>query len=877
MLKRIVLFFVMGLCFLPVPVFSQQGPQVLILPFEILAQKKGDYLQTEIPKVIRNQLKLEGAVIVGEGSDANALLKQKDIPVGNIRKLGIKAGADYVVWGSLTWIGKKFSLDAKMAETFGDARPCFFFKEGEGIENLLGSVKELSRDIGLKLFKREKVAKVEIQGVQRIEGDAIREVIKTKPGDVYLARSLSADLKAVYAMGYFDDIRIESEDSPEGKIIVFKVTEKPTIRRIEVSHNKVYKDEEIVEALSIKTGSILNAFQVQQNIERIKGLYKEKNYHNIKVDYQIHPTQQNQADLEFILDEGSKLRVTKIHIAGNKAYDDKKIKKLMETSEKGFFFWLTDSGELNTDDLNQDVAKLSAFYHNSGYIQAKVSDPQIDYQKDRIEITIKIEEGQQYEVGEVNVAGDLIFSPEELKKKLKIVEEKHFNREVLRKDVLTLTDLYSDEGYAYADISPLVKKNEKALTVDITYQIDKRKLVYFERIIIGGNTKTRDKVIRRQLKVYEQELYKGAALKKGVRNLYRLDYFEDVKVNTSKGSADDKMILNIDVTEKPTGTFSFGGGYSSIETVFVQGAINQRNLFGKGQIAQLKAELGGRSSRYTISFTEPWLFDIPLSAGSDLYNWDYDYDTYVKSSLGGRLRFSYPVFEYTRVRLIYTYDRADIKDVTADASQDIKDLEGINLTSSIYTGIHYDSRDRAINATEGSEHRIGLEYAGLGGNIGFTKITGKTGWYIPLFWTTIGFVHAKTGFVFEQSGMMLPDYEKFYLGGPNSVRGFGFQDIHLVDEDGAKIGGDKFIQFNLEYIIPLIKKAGLVGVLFTDAGQVYAKDEDMGFDDLRHSVGYGFRWYSPMGPMRLEWGMIVDPRPGEDTDGRWEFSIGGAF
>jgi outer membrane protein insertion porin family len=337
------------------------------------------------------------------------------------------------------------------------------------------------------------------------------------------------------------------------------------------------------------------------------------------------------------------------------------------------------------------------------------------------------------------------------------------------------------------------------------------------------------------------------------------------------------MILKIDVTEKPTGMFSFGGGYSSVEHLFAMASISQRNLFGRGQVLQLKAELGGVTTRYNLSFTEPWLFDIPLSAGFDLYNWKTEYDTYDRDSIGGGVRFSYPVFDFVRAYISYAYDNADISNISESASDSIKDLEGINITSSVTAGLRYDSRDRVFNPTEGSKHSISVEYAGLGGNIAFTKYLAETGWYIPLFWDTVGFLHGKTGHVRENSGGKLPDYERFYLGGMNSLRGFDWQDIHVLDEDGREIGGNKFVQFNVEYLIPLLKDVGVVGVIFFDAGNVYNESEKLDLGNLRKSAGYGFRWYSPMGPMRIENGYILDPKEGESKGGRWEFSMGSAF
>jgi len=870
LLMVIILFF-------PAGAYSLETIRVLVLPFEIHSQQDLSYLKTEIPGVLKNHFKQNGAIVIEIDSIPDFSLENQPKNVAGMRNLGIKSGADYVVWGSLTWLGQKFSIDAKMIESFNNEPPTILFVEGKGVENLSGSVKKLSENFGIRIFKHEKIAAVLVEGNKRIETDAIKKYIKTKQDDIFNAKRISEDLKSVYSMGYFEDIRIESEDKPEGKIIIFKVKEKPTIRVINIKGNKIYEDEEIKEYLNIRTGSILNIFKINSNIKRIEEMYKEKNYHNIKVDYDLKQLEHNQADLEFIIEEGEKVQIIKIIFEGNKAFDSDKLKDLIKTSEKGFFSWLTSSGDLNMEDLNQDIARLSAFYHNNGYIQARIGEPQIEYRDNWIYITIKIDEGPRFKVGNVDIEGDIVLSKEELAKKLKINKEEFFNREVVRNDVLALTDIYSDEGYAYAEITPRIDKDFDQLMVNIIYVIKKGKQVYFEKIIIAGNTKTRDKVIRRELKVYEQELFSGRRLKRGMRNLYRLDFFEDIKVDTIKGSSDDSMILKINVSEKPTGTFSFGGGYSSVENLFVMASISQSNLFGRGQILKLQGEIGGRTNRYTLSFTEPWLFDIPLSAGFDLYNWDRDYDSYDKNSTGGGVRFGYPVFDFTRLYLSYKYEIGDISNIEDDVSESIQEMEGENVLSSISTVLRYDSRDRVFNPTEGQNHSISMEYAGIGGDIGFTKYLAETGWYIPLFWETVGFLHGKIGYVKESSGKKLPDYERFYLGGMNSMRGFDWQDIHVTDEDGAEIGGETYVQFNIEFVFPLIKKAGIVGVIFYDTGNVYESAGSIKLGDMRQSVGYGFRWYSPIGPIRLENGYILDPEEGEDTGGRWDFTMGAAF
>ncbi|MCP4347862.1 MAG: outer membrane protein assembly factor BamA [Desulfobacterales bacterium] len=855
---------------------DDDAKRVIVLPFDVHSEGDTSYLQNRLTEILGKHLKQEGAVLIDPKTVPN--LQRLKRSIKGIRKIGIMTRADFVVWGSLTRIGQKFSLDAKMISSVGKEPPGAFFVQGESIENLPVIVKELSGNFGMKIFKREKVARVLVAGNKRIETDAIKRVIKTRPGNVYLVKSLSRDLKSIYSMGYFDDIRIEAEESPKGKIITFKVKEKPTIRMVSLKGNKVFEEKEIREdALTIKTGSILNVFKIKENINRIESLYKDKNYHGVLVTHELRELSNNQVDLEFVIKEGQKIRIKTITITGISAYDEKKLKKIMKTSEKGFWSWLTSSGELNKDVLSQDVMRLTGFYHNNGYIQARVGDPRLRYEGEWIYIDIKIDEGPRFKVGKVNIKGDLIQSEEDLVKQLKITREEYCNREVLRKDVITLTDIYSDKGYAFADIGPDLKKNMAEQEVDITYSIKKNKEVYFEKIIITGNTKTRDKIIRRELWVHEQELYSGRKLKRSVRNLYRLDYFEDVKVDTLKGTSDDKMLLKIGVTEKSTGTFSFGGGYSSVDDFFATASVTERNVLGKGWILQLKAELGGSANRYTLSFTEPWMFDIPLSAGFDVYNWDREYDEYKQNTKGGGLRFGYPVYDYTRLYFSYSYEIKDISDIDPEASDLVREMEGKNVTSSVSSTLRYDSRDRMFNPTEGSDHSFTLEYAGLGGDIAFTKYTLELGQYFPLFWDTVGFLHAKGGYVRKGSGGKLPDDERFYLGGMNSLRGFDWRDICSYDDDGAKIGGAKFVQFNVEYLVPLIKKAGLVGLVFFDTGNVYDESESVDLGSMRKTAGFGFRWYSPMAPIRIENGYILDPKEGESGGGRWEFTIGGAF
>lgn len=894
------------------PAFAAEPPgnvKVLVMPIKINAQQELSYLSNQIASVLAEKLTKEGATaITVKADETKAALQAVDGGLDQILKKAAANQATQVIWGSFTLFDQSFSLDIRLMAVKDHASPQRFFAQGQRLDELITVTNDLADQIGLKLFRRQIVTAVRIQGNQRIEADAILRVIKTQKGSIYKPATLSQDLKSIFNMGYFDDVRVEAQPDAGGQAVIFHVKEKPTVRRIIIKGNSFIDEEDIRDNLTISTGAILNIFKIRSNIDQIEALYKEKNYHKVKVDYKIHPLDNNQADLEFDITEGPKVYVTEIRFEGNKAFSEKTLKKQLKVKEKGFFYWLTDSGDLDRAELDQDVGRLNEFYSNRGYINAKIGDPEVTILDEGIHITIKIDEGKQYKIGKVDITGDLILPKDELLKTLSITQETYFSREKLRNDVLAITDIYADRGYAYADVSPRTAQDQETLTVDITFDIKKHDLVYFEKIIIAGNTRTRDKVIRRELRVKEQGLFSSKALKRSIRNLYTLEYFEDIKVDTLKGSTDDKMTLKIDVTEKATGSFSFGAGYSSEENVFFTGSITERNLFGRGQTLDLTGTVGSRTTNFVLSFTEPYLFDTKLRTTASAYNQIKDYDTYLRKSYGGGVRFGYPVWDFTRFYWGYSLDFSDI---TIDSIKDengnetgepvevpdsIQELVGIgntsktNITSSANLSLVYDSRDKSFNATEGSKHSLYMEYAGLGGDIGFNKYIAQTMWYFPLLKPFIGFFNAKIGFVYQNSGKLLPDYEKFYLGGITSLRGFGYRGVHLINEnqngEQLEVGGDKMVQFNFEIIFPITPEAGVNGVVFYDMGNVYGEgidkdgnpvtNSDIDFSNMRQSAGVGIRWLTPIAPLRLEYGWILDQREGEQS-GQIEFSLGGSF
>ena len=867
----------------PAPdVMALSSEKIAVLPFKVYMLKPMDYLVSGLQGMLTARLKKEGfdlidPVTVNKGELSRITAAELDFARG----IGKEKGIDWIIKGSLTQIGKKISLDLTLIPISTEKRPFSIFVVGDRIDKLDQLIARVAVTATNRIKGVIQIDSVSIRGNKRIETDAILAVIESQKGARYDQGILNKDLRSIYQMGFFEDVQIDTEESPGGKSVVFKVSEKPSIGKITLLGTKKIDQKDLMDVVGIKKYSIINRKAIKDSIERLKDHYHQKGYYHVEIKESIEGLPNNEVALVYKINEKDKAYIREISFEGNVAFDDDDLKDLMETSEKGFFSFLSESGNLDKKKLEGDIFKIKSFYQNNGYIKARVGGPDISYKaREGLIITITINEGPQYAIGKVTFEGDLIKDVDELYQALKITKEKVYNREVIRSDTLSLSEIYSNEGYAFVTVSPDIKEDDKEHTVAITYKILKGKKVRFKRIIITGNDKTRDKVIRRELKAIEGGYFSGNKLQRSTQNLYRLGFFEGVEVNTKKGSSDEEMLLDIHVKEKPTGMVSFGIGYSSTEHTIGTIQISQDNLFGRGQSLSAKASLSNKAARYTLSFIEPWLFDKPLSAGIDLYNWEYEYDEYTKDSTGGKLKLGFPLgLDFTRGSVIYTYDDAEIRDVLETASQTLKDMIGRSITSSLTLGISRDSRDRRFNARQGSVNSFTVEYAGgfLGGDNYFTKYRARSAWFFPFFWDSAFSIQGKWGYIDQRPGGALPVYEKFTSGGINSVRGFEYGNISPVDPvTGDKIGGEKMMVYNVEFRFPLAKEQGVMGVLFFDAGNVFTADEDYTFSGIRSGAGVGIRWYSPVGPLRLEWGKNLDPKP-EESGSVWEFTIGTPF
>jgi len=789
--------------------------------------------------------------------------------------------ADYLAAGTLSKLGQGFSVDLKVFDLLAPGKPVFFFATAPDQSGLKQAVQDVTIKAVQYSTRAFRVAAVAPSGNKRIDSGAILRKITTRKGDLYDQNILREDMKNVFRMGYFNDVRLEVADSPEGKNIIFHLTEKPLLTTIVFSGNDKLDEKELRESITITANSIYNPKRVKEAAEAIRVLYREKGYYTTQVSPLLQKTDNDRGSLVFNIKEGKKIYIKEITFTGNTFFSNKELKKIIETSEKGILSWLFDSGQLSETVARQDADRIAAHYHNHGFIEAKVAAPEITSKGEWLYVTFAISENERFRVGTVAVDGDLLVDKNTLLDMLSIRKEKFLNRMAMRQDVLAVTDFYAEKGYAFAEITPRISPNSGRKRVDISFAIDKGKLVHLNRLVVKGNTKTRDKVIRREMEIKEGGVFNSKSLRESQAKLTRLDFFEEIHITPQPvGGVGDLMDVIVDVKEKPTGTFSIGGGYSSVDHLMFMAEVSQKNFMGKGQNLSLSAELGGVTTRYRLNFTEPHFNDTELMVGFDLFDWEREYDDYTRQSQGAGIRFGYPVWEKWRSVLSYSFDNTDLTDVAATASRAIRDSQDIHITSAVKLGFSRDTRDNLYDPTKGSRTFLSAEFAGsvLGGDSAYTKIEGSTGWFYPIKWGIVGHIRLAAGQVFENTSGKLPVFEKFYLGGISTIRGFESGDISPKAADGTndKIGGDKMWYTNLELIFPLFKEVGLKGVVFYDVGNVFDVDEDWDLATKKSAVGFGFRWMSPVGPLRLEYGVNLDPVDDEKSS-VWDFTIGGAF
>lgn len=737
----------------------------------------------------------------------------------------------------------------------------------------------------------DKLVEIRIQGNRRIESASILNVIKTHAGETIDEEKTDADIRAIYKLGHFQDVQALKEESDKGIVLVYSVQEKAIVREILFEGNKELSTEKLKEAFELRQNSVFSAKDLARSVAKVKKMYGDEGYYLADVQAQTKKTSTSDLTVTVKIVEGNKILIKEIRLDGNKTYSDSKLKKVMETKEKWFMSWLTSAGTYKEEVLKNDALLLSDYYLNNGFINIKVGEPiiKLNETKTALDVHIGITEGEQYRIGAIGFKGDLLDPAADLEKKLKSVPGEVFNRSLLRTDIGTLTDVYGDKGYAFATINPQTRLDNDKKTVDMTFDMEKGELVSIERINIVGNPKTRDKVVRREMRITEGGLYSATGLKRSKQNLMNLGFFEEANIATAKGSASNKLDINVDVKEKPTGTFSIGGGYSSLDGFVGQGSIQQANFLGLGLKANLSASLGGSSQTYALGLTDPYFMDTKWTLGGDLYRSERDYDDYIRRLNGADIKAGYPLSDTVGTFLMYKYETKDIYEPSATYlnynltyGNDSYPI-GTTTTSSVYSSITHNNTDYRMDPSTGLINSFSVEYAGLGGDNKYARVITDHTYFHPLYKRLIASTKLTMGYIGEV-GQPVPIDEKFYLGGIYSLRGYQSRSVSPTNPAAPAagstfiyLGGNKEVFGNVELTFPLLPEAGLKGVLFFDYGNSFS-DKKAVFDTMLMSYGYGIRWASPIGPLRLEYGIPINPREVIDsTSGRLEFSIGSMF
>ncbi|GAB4230001.1 MAG: outer membrane protein assembly factor BamA [Deltaproteobacteria bacterium] len=728
-----------------------------------------------------------------------------------------------------------------------------------------------------------RVIAVEVRGAARISPDAVRKAMSTQPGQEMDLSKVRDDVKAIYRMGYFRDVTFDAEEVPGGYRLTVIVSEKPIVGSVRIEGNKEVEIADLRAAVTLKERSLFQEEKVKESIQKLKEVCQNKGYIDAAVEASVAEDAAGVLRVAFRVSEGEKRKIERIEITGNRYHATKAIRKAMDTSEKGFFSFITDSGTFKKDVLENDVRKIEALYQNEGFLDSKVFEPAITRGKDGLIVALRIFEGKQYRVGEIRFAGESGIPEATLRKSVKLTRGERFNRETLLSDLLALTTLVNDEGYAQALVSPGIEKRKEYPVADVTYRFERGTKFRFGKVEISGNTKTLDRVVRRSLDVSDGRTYTATGLKTSKENLTRTSYFKDVKISTAPSAAAGEMDVKVDVQEGPTGTLSGGLGYSSVDKIFGVVQLSENNLFGRGWRTSLNSQFGARRTTFSIDFRDPYVFDTDFSLLLSAYNTRSKYTDFERKSTGGKAGLGYNFSRFTNASLSLRLDSTQILPAGTTTTRVIQDEidKGRQQTRSTTFALNRNTTDKFIDPSRGGVQSASVEYAGgpLGGDSQFVKYFLNAKAFYPVTASTVFSWNVLWGHVVPTvGGDEVPIFERFFLGGPYSIRGFRSRDLSPRDPNtGESVGGNKELIGNLEYLFPLVPEIGFKGVVFFDAGNAWEQGKwPWDGRQIRYAYGAGVRWYSPMGPLRFEWGWNLNPGPGE-AKRVMEFTIGTAF
>lgn len=749
------------------------------------------------------------------------------------------------------------------------------------------------------------ILEIIVVGNSRVETAAIDVYVGLAVGEPLDEKQVDADIKEIYSMGLFDQVWVSAEDSADGIRVAYHVTERPYVTELTFEGVDKVVVEDLEAVIGVVARSIFDPQKAWEGLEQARKLYSSEGYPDADVDYELTAGPDNTATIAYTVVEGELIRIEDIRFEGVRAFKTRKLRKLMTTRKAWFLSWITGAGLLNEDELATDVERIGAFYYDEGYIQVRVDEPLVEREGDGLVVILRVEEGPRFEIGSVRFEGDMFLGEEVLLRVAGLHEGEVFKASELRQSVFDLTEAYGNLGYAFANITPQTRSSRTEPRVDIVFRFESGPVVSVRRIEIRGNTKTREHVVRRELEIQEGQKFSGTGLTDSKDAVRRTGFFDTVDLSTSRTEKEDEVDLLVEVKEGRTGSFSAGAGFSSADSLLFNARIAERNLFGRGQSLVLNTDVGSIRQNFQFSFTEPWFGGYPLSLGFDIFDWQVQFDRFTRGGTGLSLRASYPLrnlgisspawlsLERIRAGIEYRLEEAEIDGVRRAAPASVKAEEGKRLTSSIKPTLVRNTVDHPFNPTRGSRQVLSAEFAGLGGNSEFVKLELSGRWFRPVWETKAGTklvysIGARLAFGVGDSGASgeeLPLFERYFPGGIGSVRGFDDRSLGPTEEfredDGLRyvsesVGGSQQLILNNELIFPIFPEAGLNAVAFFDAGNAFTVADGIDLGKLRYAVGWGIRWLSPMGPLRIEVGYPLDPEVGESSS-VVSFSFGAPF
>lgn len=786
------------------------------------------------------------------------------------------------------------------------------------------------------------IVRIDVSGNRRVAKEDVISYLRLKPGHLFKVENLASDVRALWDSGFFDDIEVDMTREDRGVVLRFLVRERPNIKAVEFEGNSEIENDKLQEAIEVKANTILSVPAVRRSVQKIKDAYAEKGYFLADVESSIDPQRDNEVIIKFKITEHSPVTVRRITFVGNYNVPEEELRAGMQTGQ-GSIFSFGSGGPYRQDVFERDVLLLNALYYDKGYMNVQIGTPRVMLTPDRegIEITLVIHEGPRFKIRQLKVyerdnEGKEVEPPggrRALRQLIRAKSGDYFNRAELVKDLQAVRTLYRDLGYANVEAEPETELDPVKREVDIIIPIRRGPLVRVERIEVKGNTKTRDKVLRREMEIEEGNLFSETKLEDSKRRIIALGYFERVDVSTEQGSTPETININFEVTERPTGTFQVGAGFSSIENFIATAQIQQANLFGNGQSLALQAQISGLRQLISIRFFEPYFLDSDWSSSVELYDNLLVFPDFARRSLGGALTFGYALIQpWLRIGVTATVqhdsvDTANVNTFFGSSSGFVSIFQRLPLanlfnagrTISLRPAITYDTRNNRLFPSSGVFLQASTELASsaFGSEIEFLRHEGIARFYYPLFGQTeqpgSGFIikmNNKVGVISSPLVQGVPIFARYFLGGILDLRGYRLRTLgprlplnQSLDvnsppiQNGANIGGNLLYYSNLEFEFPIIDKVGIRGVTFVDTGNSWNLEDQFckttpapqfselvspcfegakSLTRLRWATGFGIRWFSPLGPLRFEWGFPLNKLSYEESS-VFEFTIGNFF